>query len=282
MKNILITGGKGQLASCIKDRENHIKNYNFLYVDYDELDITSEKEVVTFFEINDIAYCINCAAYTAVDKAESEIDLATRVNELGVSNLVKSCKSSNAVFIQISTDFVFEGSQSIPYTEEDNTNPIGIYGLTKLKGEKAALSLEKHFILRTSWLYSEHGNNFMKTMIRLGKEKDQLNVVCDQIGTPTYAGDLADFILKLIIGKSSKAFGLYHYSNEGVASWYDFAKAIFQESNTSIKVLPINTEAYPTPAKRPSFSVMDKIKIKEVFKIEIPYWRDSLRKCLGK
>ena len=279
MKNVLVTGGKGQLASCIKDIQGDYE-FNFIYVDYEDLDITRKDEVITFFEENSIDYCINCAAYTAVDKAETEQELAESVNSLGVQYLVASCKQHNTVFIQISTDFVFDGKQSIPYQEHDNVSPLSVYGQTKLNGESITIAtLEKYFVIRTSWLYSEHGNNFLKTMLRLGKERDQLSVVCDQIGTPTYAGDLARIVLK-IIDENNDSYGIYHYSNEGVASWYDFAHAIFKESNIDVEVLPIKTEAYPTPAKRPSFSVMDKTKIKKVLHTEIPYWSDSLKKCL--
>jgi len=282
MKNIMVTGGSGQLASCIKDLEREVVGYNFLYVDYDELDISKEEEVIAFFQKKDISYCVNCAAYTAVDKAETEPNTARKVNEKGVKYLAESCKNYNAIFIHISTDFVFDGKQSTFYTEKDNTEPLSVYGSTKLNGEKVTAStIKEHFIIRTSWLYSEHGNNFLKTMLRLGQEKDELSIVCDQIGTPTYAKDLAEIILKIII-EDNKNFGVYHYSNEGVASWYDFAKAIFDISNIKINVLPIKQENYPMPAIRPCFSVLDKSKIKEVLKINIPYWRESLKKAISK
>lgn len=282
MKNILVTGGKGQLASCIKDLEHKLDDFNFIYVDYEELDITDKEQVTSFFEQQKIDYCINCAAYTAVDKAESEADLAQHVNALGAQYLAESCSQHDAVLVQISTDFVFDGKQSTCYKENDKATPLGVYGATKLKGEiQTVKSLRKHFIIRTSWLYSEQGNNFLKTMLRLGRERAQLSVVGDQIGTPTYAGDLAALVLR-IIKEENSSYGLYHYSNEGVASWYDFAKAIFEESALGVHVLPIKTEEYPTPAKRPRFSVMDKSKIKTSLGIEIPYWRDSLRKCLTK
>ena len=279
MKNVLVTGGGGQLAFCIMDAGRKHSDLNFIFADTDKLDITNQDEVSDFFRKHTFDYCINCAAYTAVDKAESEPELAKQVNEVGVKNLVESCEKHNAVFIHVSTDFVFDGSKNKPYTELDVPNPLGVYGETKLKGEKVARSYRKHFIIRTSWLYSEYGNNFLKTMLRLGKERDELGVVYDQIGTPTYARDLAEVILKIISSNSDK-YGIYHYSNEGVASWYDFAKAIFDEAEISISLNPIKTDQYPTPAERPSYSVMDKSKIKENIDIKIPYWRNSLRNVL--
>ncbi len=281
MTNVLVTGGKGQLASCIKDIADNLNDLDFIYVDHDELDITKKEEIETFFQKKKIAYCVNCAAYTAVDKAETEKDLAKSVNVDGARFLAEACSEHNTVFIQISTDFVFDGKGDIPYKESDKTNPLGVYGRTKLESEKAVSSaVREHFIIRTSWLYSEHGHNFLKTMLRLGAERDKLNVVGDQIGTPTYAGDLAELIVK-IIREDTREFGTYHYSNEGVASWYDFAKAIMDESKRACKVFPIKTEAYPTPARRPTFSVMDKSKVKNTLEMEIPHWRDSLKKCLS-
>jgi len=282
MINILVTGGKGQLATCIKDIAKDLDGYNFIYVDLDELDITNSAEVDTFFDTESISHCVNCAAYTAVDRAESEGELAEMVNKVGAQNLAKACKNNGAELIQISTDFVFDGKKSQPYLEDDVAKPLSVYGLTKLNGEYAVLNtLPTAFVLRTSWLYSEHGQNFFKTMLRLGKERDNLNIVYDQIGTPTYAGDLAKVIVK-IITENIVNYGVYHYSNEGVASWYDFAKAIFDESGAKLKLMPIRSEAYPTPAKRPAYSVMDKSKIKEALLLEIPYWRDSLKQCLTK
>jgi dTDP-4-dehydrorhamnose reductase len=257
-------------------------DHAFIFVDYDELDITKEGEVWAFFEMENIDYCINCAAYTAVDKAESEHTLANAINNEGARHLAEACLKYNVVLIHISTDFVFDGNQSRPYSESDITNPLGVYGLGKLHGEQAIISnLRKYFILRTSWLYSEHGHNFLKTMLRLGKERERLSVVCDQIGTPTYAGDLADVILGIINDNTDK-YGVYHYSNEGVASWYDFAHAIFDLGRVDCALTPIKTEAYPTPAKRPAFSVMDKSKIKKNLHIEIPYWRESLIHAIDK
>ncbi|MBU2938048.1 dTDP-4-dehydrorhamnose reductase [Lacinutrix sp. C3R15] len=282
MINILVTGGNGQLATCIKDLESTYSDLNFIYANSAQLNIADFDAVQDFFSTTNIQYCINCAAYTAVDKAESDQEKAEEVNVLGSKNLAIACAENNVTLIQVSTDFVFNGEKSVAYTETDTTNPTGVYGETKLKGElEVAKNLEQHFIVRTSWLYSENGNNFMKTMIKLSEGRELLTIVADQIGTPTYATDLAETIIKIITTNNTQ-YGIYHYSNEGVASWYDFAKAIFEESNIKIKVLPIPSKAYPTPAKRPHFSVLDKTKIKTNLQMEIPYWRDSLKKALAK
>lgn len=282
MINVLVTGGNGQLAQCIKDVAHLAADLHIIYTDYEDLDITDLNAVKTFFKNNLVDYCINCAAYTAVDKAESNPEMAHTVNTIGVENLARVCNSFKSTLIHISTDFVFDGVKSSMYTEQDAVNPESVYGKTKRDGE---ILIEHHlaayFILRTSWLYSEHGNNFMKTMIKLSQEKEQLQVVVDQVGTPTYATDLAAVILQIVSSKT-KQYGLYHYSNEGVASWYDFAKAIFEEIQSGIKLVPIKSVAYPTPAKRPAFSVLDKSKIKNILQIDIPYWRDSLRTALSK
>ena len=277
MMNVLVTGGNGQLASCIKDLAKQYEDLNFIYTDYQELDICDLKQVDSFFKSNSkIHYCINCAAYTAVDKAETDVDKAFEINAQGAKNLAIVCNEFDAILIQVSTDFVFDGEKNEPYTETDVAKPISVYGASKLKGEvEIKETLKKYFIIRTSWLYSEHGNNFMKTMLKLAATREEISVVSDQIGTPTYAGDLAAVILKIINSKNIN-FGLYHYSNEGVASWYDFAKAIFEESNIEIKLNPIKTDAYPTPAKRPFFSVMDKAKITSAMEIEIPHWRETI------
>ena len=279
MMNVLVTGSNGQLASCIKDLAKQYDGLNFIYTDYKELDICDLSQVNTFFESNKkIDYCINCAAYTAVDKAESDVEKAFEINANGAKNLAIACREFDAVLIQVSTDFVFNGEKNEPYTETDVAKPISVYGASKLQGEiEIKQTLETYFILRTSWLYSEHGANFMKTMLKLAETRDEISVVSDQIGTPTYAGDLADVILKIISSKNTN-FGLYHYSNEGVASWYDFAKTIFEASNLKIKLNAIKTSAYPTPAKRPVYSVMDKTKIKSVLKTETLSWQDRLIK----
>ena len=279
MRNVLVTGSNGQLASCIKDLAKQYEGLNFIYTDYQELDICDLNQVNTFFKSNKkIDYCINCAAYTAVDKAESDVEKAFEINANGAKNLAIACSEFDAILIQISTDFVFDGEKNEPYTETDVAKPISVYGASKLQGEiEIKQTLETYFILRTSWLYSEHGANFMKTMLKLAETRDEISVVSDQIGTPTYAGDLADVILKIISSKNTN-FGLYHYSNEGVASWCEFAKAIFEASNIEIKLNPIKTSAYPTPAKRPVYSVMDKTKIKSVLKTETLSWQDRLIK----
>lgn len=280
MTTILITGGNGQLASCFKEITKNLKDTNFIYKDLPEFDILNIELISSFFLENNIDYCINCAAYTAVDKAETETEIAFNVNVKGTQNLAEACLANNSSLIHISTDFVFSGNKQDLYLETDSPDPISVYGSTKQKGEEAVESImEKYFILRTSWLYSEYGANFMKTMIRLGNDREELNVINDQIGTPTYAKDLAYVILK-IIETRSQDYGLYHYSNEGAVSWFDFAKEIFFQEKIEINLKPIPTSEYPTPAKRPTFSVLDKTKIRETFAIEIPFWKDSLKEAL--
>ena len=280
-QRILVTGSSGQLGRTIEElySVNSI-DLDFTFLSRQDLDITNKIELETYFRKNNFEYCINCAAYTAVDTAETEEEKATKINVEGVKNLAEACKINNAILIHISTDFVFDGTKHTPYLETNQTNPKGIYGKTKLEGEKVIKSvLKNYFIIRTSWLYSEHGNNFMKTMIRLGKEKDELSVVDDQKGTPTYAGDLAKAILK-IIETNNRNFGLYHYSNKGVTTWYEFAKEIFEESKIVIKLRAISTEAYPTAAERPKFSALDSSKIKKTLNIEISFWKKSLKRVL--
>ncbi len=234
----------------------------------------------SLFEQHHPACVVNCAAYTAVDKAEDELDLARKVNRDGVENLARLCGEFGTTLIQISTDFVFAGTGNQPLIETDEAAPISVYGLTKLEGEQVIPALtSQYFILRTSWLYSEFANNFVKTMLKLGRERDELKIIWDQLGTPTYAIDLAGCILH-IIESQSQAYGIYHYSNEGVTSWYDFATAIFELSHTAVKTLPIRTAEYPTKATRPTYSVMDKSKVKQALGVAIPHWRVSLRTCL--
>ncbi|MDP4266482.1 MAG: dTDP-4-dehydrorhamnose reductase [Bacteroidota bacterium] len=279
---ILVTGCNGQLGNEIKVLSNQYKSFNFIFSDINELDITNRKSLYTFIENNSIDFIINCAAYTNVNKAENEVEFAYLINETAVGYLAQISSEKNIRLIQVSTDYVFDGNHYLPYKEDDITNPLSIYGKTKLAGEKKILSsTNKAIIIRTSWLYSSFGNNFVKTIIRLGNENNLVKMVYDQIGTPTYAADLADTILKIISsGKDFNETEIFHYSNEGVISWYDFAQAIIEDKNISCKILPIETWEYPTPAKRPCYSVFNKAKIKKEFDIEIPYWRESLRKML--
>ena len=275
---VLITGGQGQLAQTLHNllQTEERSHWEADFRGSKELDVTDFEAVSEALGSKEYAYCINCAAFTHVDKAETDTDLAHQVNVNGARNLALACHQNSTILIHISTDFVFDGFQNTPYTEEDVARPIGFYGDTKYKGERAIISnLEEHFILRTSWLYSEFGHNFMKTMMRLGDERDQLSVVYDQVGTPTYANDLAKVILH-IIDAHSIDYGIYNYSNEGVASWYDFARAIFKEAGLTVDLKPIRSSEYPTPARRPNYSVLDKAKIKEQFGIQIPHWRESL------
>ncbi|HWR99896.1 MAG TPA: dTDP-4-dehydrorhamnose reductase [Prolixibacteraceae bacterium] len=285
---IIVTGSKGQLGRSIQELSSAYPDLTFVFTDIEELDICDTVQVNNFFTAENPAVVINCAAYTAVDKAEKEVVLAEKINHHAVANLAVACKKAGARLIHISTDYLFDGSKSSPYHEKDIVKPRSVYGITKLEGETAILRSEvKAIIIRTSWLYSEYGTNFVKTMLRLGRERDQLSVVSDQTGTPTYAGDLAKLLLDIIrkTSSDSSAFvpGIYHYSNEGVASWYDFTKAIFEyQQDINCKVNPIDTLSYPTPAVRPAYSVLNKSKIKTTFGVGIPYWRDSLRLCLVK
>jgi dTDP-4-dehydrorhamnose reductase len=282
MSNIIVFGASGQLGQCLKVVAAAQGLTTIHFPPESEADILNKDALKKVFDIYKPDWCINCAAYTAVDKAEDDVELARKINKTGAENLSTFCLEYNSVLIHTSTDFIFRGDKPTPLNEDDTAEPINVYGLTKLEGEHAVTEkLEKYFILRTSWLYSEYGNNFVKTMLKLGRERDELKIIADQVGTPTYAMDLAECILQIILTKSND-YGTYHYSNEGVASWYDFAKAIFDISGTKVKVLPISTSEYPTRAVRPAYSVMNKSKIKKVFNIEIPYWRDSLITCITK
>ncbi|MBK0378127.1 dTDP-4-dehydrorhamnose reductase [Mucilaginibacter segetis] len=282
MSKTLVFGASGQLGQCFKKIAEEKSIDSLLFPSEEEANILDIGLLDKLFINNKPDYCINCAAYTAVDKAESDEQAAYKVNKTGVENLSKLCDKYNTTLIHISTDFVFNGDKPSPLNEEDETSPISVYGQTKLDGEQIIPEIIKQFfIIRTGWLYSEYGNNFVKTMLKLGAERDVLKIIADQIGTPTYAMDLADCIIN-IISSGESAYGIYHYSNEGVASWYDFSKAIFDISKTDVKVLPIPTSDYVTPAKRPAYSVMDKSKVKRTFSIEIPYWRDSLKVCISK
>jgi dTDP-4-dehydrorhamnose reductase len=282
MENILVFGASGQLGQCLQAlaEERKIKNIHFL--PKAQANIVDRAALQETFKRYQPVYCINCAAYTAVDKAEDEPEAALEINRNGVENLSKLCREYNTTLLHISTDFVFAGTGYIPLSETDETNPINVYGRSKLAGEKIiAEYLDKYFILRTSWLYSEFGNNFVKTMLRFGKERPELKVIWDQAGTPTYAMDLADCILT-IIRNGSQQYGVYHYSNEGLISWFDFAKNIFELSQIEVKVIPVRTAEYYTKAIRPAYSVLDKAKIKTNLNIQITYWSDSLRICLQK
>lgn len=281
---ILVTGSNGQLGSELNIISAY-EPYHFIFTDIEELNLANGVEVNSFFNTHKIDFCINCAAYTAVDNAEKNIEAARAVNVDAVQNLAEACTINGIYLIHISTDFVFRGNAFLPLTEEAKPDPVSVYGFTKLEGESVALKTNpKTLVIRTSWLYSSFGNNFVKTMIRLGKEKEELGVVVDQIGTPTYAGDLAKAIIEII--KNSDHYdlelncGLYHYSNEGVASWYDFAKAVFDLKSIAVTLKPLKTTEYPTPATRPHYTLLDKSKIKKAFNLKIPYWRDSLKLCL--
>lgn len=277
---VLITGKGGQLAQIFENILEKGPDLEPHFYSVEDLDITSHNNVSSVFTKNKYDYCINCAAFTAVDRAEQDKDAAFSVNAIGAENLAKACATHNTTLIHISTDFVFEGTKTQPYLEDDLAVPISIYGSSKLKGEQVIQSLLKeYFIIRTSWLYSEFGNNFVKTMVRLGREKDRLAVVNDQIGSPTYALDLAKLIVHLL-KHEVRDYGIYHYSNEGEISWFDFAKKIFEMTNLKVNLEPIPTTEYPTPAQRPAYSVMDKSKVKNVFGVHVPLWENSLKTCL--
>ncbi|MCJ8210219.1 dTDP-4-dehydrorhamnose reductase [Mucilaginibacter sp. RS28] len=281
MGKILVFGGSGQLGHCLKTVADRVNFSEIEFPTEKDANILNEEGLKQLFEKYQPKYAINCAAYTAVDKAEDEVELARQVNRDGAANLAKLCRNYDCTLVHVSTDFVFDGNVPKLLAEEDIATPVNVYGLTKLEGEQAITAeWEKHYILRTSWLYSEFGNNFVKTMLKLGAERTELNVIADQVGTPTYAIDLAAAILN-VIQHDEHQYGIYHYSNEGVTSWFDFAKGIFDIAEVNIKVNPIKSSEYITKAIRPAFSVMDKSKIKSTFKLEIPYWRDSLIACIN-
>jgi len=298
--NILVTGANGQLGSELRKCKPHPLplstlrlrsategegrgGYRFFFTDVDELDITNSDAVNDFFGKNGIQTVINCAAYTAVDKAESDESTAILINATAVEYLAKACNKANATLIHVSTDYVYDGRACKPYSEDHPTAPASVYGRSKLAGEKAALTVSKSVVIRTSWLYSSFGNNFVKTMLRLGRERETLNVVFDQTGTPTYATDLAQTIMKIVETSEQNHLktGIFHYSNEGVCSWYDFAHEIMQQAGLKCVVKPIETKDYPTPATRPHYSVLNKAKIKAEYGVEIPHWKESLNRCLA-
>ena len=284
MNNILVTGGNGQLGSELKEITPNFPDFNFLFTDVKELDITDHTAVREFVENNNINVIINCAAYTAVDKAESESELADAINHLAVTNFAQIAKDNNIKLIHISTDYVFDGTNYKPYIETDVPNPKSVYGQTKLNGEQAMQQINpaNSIIIRTSWVYSRFGNNFVKTMLRLAETRDEISVVSDQIGSPTNAADLALAILTILPQIENNSLEIYHYSNEGVCSWYDFVKSIFEIKGITIKVNPICSAQYPTPAKRPYYSLLNKSKIKIKYILDINYWKYSLNGVLKK
>jgi len=279
--NILVTGSNGQVGSELQALSKNYE-YNFFFTDRDTLDIRDKEAIKNFTQENSINVIINTAAYTAVDRAEENKESADSVNHLATKYLAEIAKEQKSKLIHISTDYVFNGENFQPYTEDDTTNPSGVYGATKLEGEKAMQEInpKDSIIIRTSWVYSSFGANFVKTMLRLGKERDSLGVIYDQVGSPTYARDLAKAILDIIPNIKNEKVAIYNYSNEGVLSWYDFSKEIMKMAKIDCQINPIETKEYPTPAKRPHYSLLNKSKIKEEFGITIPYWKDSLDECL--
>ncbi len=278
---ILVTGANGQLGNELQMLAPDFPGYDFLFVTRDELNIADNDAMATYFSEHTIIYCINCAAYTAVDKAESDEANAFLINATAVAALAAICKNNNTQLIHISTDYVFNGTASEPYKETDRTNPVSVYGKSKLQGEISALgNCPSAIIIRTAWVYSSFGNNFVKTMLRLMKERESINVVNDQLGCPTYAADLAAAIMQIITSGKNNA-GIYHYTNAGITNWYGFAVAIKKFTGSNCMVNPITTAQYPTPAKRPAYSVLDTTKITETFGLNISHWEISLKKCLA-
>ena len=279
-KNILVTGANGQLGKEMQVIAAAYPDYNFLFVTKEDLPIDKTAAVKNYFSNHVIDVCVNCAAYTAVDKAETESEKAFAINGDAVGNLARLCKENNSLFIHISTDYVFDGTATVPYKEDYPVNPIGAYGASKLKGEELALQNNPaSIIIRTSWVYSSFGNNFVKTMLRLMKERESISVVSDQQGCPTYAADLAAAIMEIIAGENVTP-GIYNFANHGIINWYQFAVAIKELTGSNCIVNPIPTSQYPTPAKRPAYSVMDTTKIRQTFNVVIPEWKESLKKCL--
>jgi dTDP-4-dehydrorhamnose reductase len=280
MKTVLVTGSKGQLGSEIRLASKRYPMFDYIFTDIEELDICNAREVSELLSDAKIDYVINCAAYTAVDRAEEDAELCYRINRDAVEYIAEAAKENGIKVIHISTDYVFDGKSYLPYTEDMDVCPATVYGKSKLEGEEVLLRIcNDALVLRTSWLYSSFGNNFVKTMLKLGRERDSLNVIFDQIGTPTYAADLADAILQIL---SSGTFvpGIYHYSNEGVCSWYDFAKSIHRLAGVDCRITPVESKDYPAKTPRPHYSVLNKAKIKSTYGINIPYWKDSLDKCI--
>lgn len=281
MKRVLVTGANGQLGNALKVLAPDYPSCEFIYADIDTLDLTDKEAVFSFVESHKVDYLLNCAAYTAVDKAEDDQALCALVNHTAVKNIGEAAAHFNVKVIHVSTDYVFDGTNYKPYEETDSTCPVSVYGKTKLAGEQALLEAAPgSVIIRTSWLYSEFGNNFVKTMLRLGQEREKLTVIFDQVGTPTYAGDLASAMLAIVEAEEIIP-GVYHFSNEGVCSWYDFTIRIHQLAGINCQVSPIETKDYPTKAARPHYSVLNKSKIKSTYQIVIPHWEESLRKVIS-
>jgi dTDP-4-dehydrorhamnose reductase len=283
MKTILVTGSNGQLGWELQQIAPQFSQYKFLFTDRATLDITNESSIETLFTANVIDACINCAAYTAVDKAETDTETCFIANSVAPTLLAEACKKAGALFVHISTDYVFDGTATVPYKEDDEVNPQGVYGASKLDGEMNVLEAnDEAIIIRTSWVYSSHGINFVKRMMQLMNERESLNIVNDQLGTPTYATDLAKVLMQIVAKADAKNdAGIYHYSNEGLISWYDFAVAIKEMTGSGCVLNAITTDQYPTPAKRPAYSVLDKTKIKKTFGLQIPDWQASLQNCMA-
>ena len=279
-KKIVVTGALGQLGSELKRLSSTYTSYNYVFVDKDDFDLSSNTQINEYLTKENPDYIINCAAYTAVDKAESDKELANTINNLAVKTIAQWCSSNTCKLIHISTDYVFDGNSPLPYKEEDIPAPESQYGITKLEGENSAIQeCPEVIIIRTAWVYSEYGNNFVKTMLKLMNDRESLNIVNDQVGSPTYAYDLAEAILKIISSNLWKP-GIYHYSNEGKISWFEFAVAIKEIAGINCNLNGISAKEYPTPAKRPSFSLLDKTKIKETYNISIPEYKKSLIDCI--
>lgn len=286
MTTILVTGSSGQLGSEIRELSVRYSGYRFLFTDVAELDITDPEATSAFISEHAPSWIINCAAYTAVDRAEDDEEQATLINGTAVENIVKAIDGTDCRLIHISTDYVFDGTSSVPYKETDQPSPASAYGRSKLAGEKAAMTWPQTMLIRTSWLYSSYGNNFVKTILRKAGSSQGIKVVFDQVGSPTYAADLASAILEIISGVIRNRYvfvpGIFNYSDEGVCSWYDLAVEIIAAAGSDCTVTPVSSEAYPSKVKRPAYSVLDKTKIRECYSLVIPHWRPSLKRCISK
>ena len=281
MQTILVTGSNGQLGSEMQQAAKRFPNFKYIFTDVAELDICDKNTLNNFVKKNGVNFIVNCAAYTAVDKAEDDVELCYKINRDAVKNIAEVAQENAVKVVHVSTDYVFDGTNYVPYTEDMPVCPSSVYGKSKLEGEQVLLeNCKDAVIIRTSWLYSSFGNNFVKTMMKLGTERDNLNVIFDQVGTPTYAADLAENILN-VISHESFVPGIYHFSDEGVCSWYDFTKTIHRIANITCNVQPIETKDYPVRTPRPHYSVLNKAKIKSTYGISIPHWEESLEKCIN-